>query len=347
MDLETAEIRKAQAQYSRHVFSFVSTSCLKCAIQLEIPEAIHNHGKPMTLSDLTNSLPINPSKAPYIHRLMRILVAAGYFSEEPKNVYSLTSLSRILVKNQPLNLREFVLSANEIAEVEGWNALSEWFQNDVATAFQTAHGKTYWEYLSQDKYGKNFDQLMATDSLLISKLLIPDYNYLFEGLISLVDVGGGTGTLAGAVAKAFPNLKCTVFEQPHVIADLEAKGNLEFVGGDMFEKIPSANAILLKSVLHDWKDEDSVKILKNCKKAIPEKEKGGKVIVIDIVLMDSKKHDNPLVKSQISGDMDMMVSMGAKERTEEEWAALFKEAGFSGYKIFPMLDFRSPIEVYP
>ncbi|KAI5661949.1 hypothetical protein M9H77_21272 [Catharanthus roseus] len=348
MELQSSEIRNAQAHFFTQVFSFTSMSSLKCAVQLGIPDAIHSHGKPMALSDLTNSLPINPSKAPYIYRLMRILVAAGYFSEEEKNVYSLTPFTRLLLKNDPLNSISMVLGVNQIAELKAWNAMSEWFQNEDLTAFETAHGKNFWDFGAEDKYGKNFDGVMAADSILVSKMLIPEFNYLFEGLDSLVDVGGGTGTIAKAIAKSFPDLKCTVFDLPHVVANLESTENLEFVGGDMFEKIPSANAILLKWILHDWKDEECVKVLKMCRKAIPEKEKGGKVILIETVLMDSKKHENEeAVKAQISSDIDMMVFFTAKERTEEEWATLFREAGFSGYKIFPMIDFRSPIEVYP
>lgn len=99
-------------------------------------------------------------------------------------------------------------------------------------------------------------------------------------------------------------------------------------------------------VLHDWNDEDCVKILKNCRKAIPEKEKGGKVILIETVVQ-GQMHDSESVKTQIAMDMDMLVSFGTKERTEKEWEILFKEAGFSSYKIFPIVDIRSLIEVYP
>lgn len=79
-----------------------------------------------------------------------------------------------------------------------------------------------------------------------------------------------------------------------------------------------------------------MKILQNCKKAIPEKDKGVKVIIFDIVLMDSQKHNNDesVYKTQKSMDMDMLVFYGGKERNEKEWATLFQAAGFSDYKIF-------------
>ncbi|KAH0983219.1 hypothetical protein GBA52_010396 [Prunus armeniaca] len=86
--------------------------------------------------------------------------------------------------------------------------------------------------------------------------------------------------MAKAIAKAFPNINCTVFDQPHV-ANLQGTHNLDFVGGDMYEKIPPANAIFLKWILHDWSDEESVKTLKKSREAILSKN-GGKVIILDI-----------------------------------------------------------------
>ena len=54
---------------------------------------------------------------------------------------------------------------------------------------------------------------------------------VFEGVEYLVDVGGGTGTVAKAIAEAFPQMECTVFDLPHVVAGLSGSGNLKFVGG--------------------------------------------------------------------------------------------------------------------
>ena len=94
---------------------------------------------------------------------------------------------------------------------------------------------------------------MASDSRLATKMVIDSCKGVFEGLESLVDVGGGTGTLAKAIANAFPGLECTVFDQPHVVGDLQGSKNLKYVAGDMFDTIPSAEAILLKvKILKDF-----------------------------------------------------------------------------------------------
>lgn len=99
-------------------------------------------------------------------------------------------------------------------------------------------------------------------------------------------------------------------------------------------------------ILDCWSFENCVKILKNCKRAIPGREEGGKVIIIDMVMV-SPEQDNETFDVQISSDMEALLLLRGEERTEEEWAKLFREAGFTSYKIFPVLGARSLIELYP
>ena len=105
----------------------------------------------------------------------------------------------------------------------------------------------------------------------------------------------------------------------------------------------------LQWIIHDWGDEESVKILKRCIEAIPSREKGGKVIIIDIVIEENKKEDDKeKMDGQLCFDM-MMVGLfnTGKERSVEEWKKLFLEAGFSHFNINPLLGLRSLIELYP
>ncbi|KAG6572269.1 putative O-methyltransferase 3, partial [Cucurbita argyrosperma subsp. sororia] len=103
---------------------------------------------------------------------------------------------------------------------------------------------------------------------------------------------------------------------------------------------------VIELVLHDWNDEECVEILKKCKEAIRSNGKKGKVMVIDMVVGDEKREDT-FIQTQLLFDMLMMGLVSGKERDEKEWSELFKEAGFSGYKIFPILGSRSLIEIYP
>nr|GLL21641.1 trans-resveratrol di-O-methyltransferase-like [Ipomoea trifida] len=331
------EAVQAEAQAWNHILNYIDSATLKCAAEIGIPDIIHKHGKPMPLSHLISALPIHPSKAPYIHRLTSFLVHTA---------------GRLVVgDDESVNLRAFVHLCIGYVYQKSCYSLGDWFKNDDPSPFCTAHGHKIWDYFSHDSgYNELFNEAMTKDSQLIVEALLRGESSkdVFDGVTSLVDVAGGKGGVASAIAKCFPAMKCTVLDLPHVIACVNAGSieNVEFVGGDMFESIPTANAVLLKCIMHNWNDEECVKILKKCKEAIPSRELGGKVIIIDMVMEDPKQ-DACGSKAQIYMDMLMMVLLGSKERNKKQWEKLFWEAGFSDYKISSTLGIRSLIQLFP
>lgn len=101
-------------------------------------------------------------------------------------------------------------------------------------------------------------------------------------------------------------------------------------------------------ILHDWSDEECIKILMKCKESIPIKENGGKVIIADMVVKeDETMKEHEATETQFFFDMLMMTLVTGKERTETQWRELFLEAGFTSYKITPALGVRSLIEIFP
>ncbi|MED6128782.1 putative O-methyltransferase 3 [Stylosanthes scabra] len=354
-EIQAAKLLKAQSHIWNHIFNFINSMSLKCAIDLSIPEAIYKYGQPMPLSKLIISLQIHPSKSSFVQRLMKILIHSGFFTT--KNVannnddeleeagYVLTDSSMLLLKDNPLSVTPFLLAMLDPVFTKPWHQMSMWFRNDDATPFQTEHGITFFEYFGREpKLNNLYNDAMASDARLVCNLLLDDkYKGVFEGLESLIDVGGGTGTLAKAIAKSFPQMECIVFDQPHVVSGFELEGteNLKYVGGNMFDAIPPSNAILLKWILHDWNDEECLNILRNCKESIMNNGgKGGKVIIIDMVMKDDES-----LQTQLFFDMLMMVLVTGKERNEKEWAKLIFAAGFCDYKITPILGPRSLIEI--
>ena len=101
----------------------------------------------------------------------------------------------------------------------------------------------------------------------------------------------------------------------------------------------------MQSVLHNWNDENCIKILEKCRDSISSKDNIGKVIIIDTII-NEKLDDPDMTQTKLSLDI-IMLTMNGKERSEKEWKQLFIEAGFKHYKIFPIFGFRSLIEVYP
>ncbi|XP_054802886.1 trans-resveratrol di-O-methyltransferase-like [Prosopis cineraria] len=347
-----AELFQAQSHLYKHVFNFLSSMCLKSALQLNIPDIIHGHGRPITLPELLSTLQMDPAKSSYLYRLMRILVHSGFCttSKVPKGDgeeegYNLTPSSRLLLKGNIPSLSTFVQAMFHPAIVHSSESLGDWFISDEPTPFHTAHGMGFWDYLSQNQeFNRLFNEALISDSSMMN-LVIKDCKSVFEGFDSLVDVGGGKGAASRIISESLPNLWCTVLDFPHVVENLQDSRNLKFVGGDMFHSIPTADAILLKLVLHAYSDEDCVKVLKKCREAIACKGKGGKVIIIDIVI--EKKDEGDLKDAKLFFDVLMMAVVAGREREEKEWEKLFLEAGFSHYKITPILGVRSLIEVYP
>ncbi|KAH6764042.1 hypothetical protein C2S51_015291 [Perilla frutescens var. frutescens] len=229
--------------------------------------------------------------------------------------------------------------------MDPFHHLSEWLRNKCPSPFVLKHGKTIWEYAGIDpSWNQLFNESMANDARLVTSILVKECRHVFEGLGTMVDVGGGTGEVARTVTDAFPGLKGIVLDLPHVVANLQGSENLRYVGGDMFDSIPHADAVLLKWILHDWSDEACVKLLEKCKEAITPN--GGKVIVVEMIL-DDKKGDHKATETQLFFDALMMTANIGKERSEKEWANLFFAAGFKTYKIHPVLRLRSVIEVFP
>ncbi|KAL6875679.1 hypothetical protein ACP4OV_013192 [Aristida adscensionis] len=356
-----AELLQAQADLWRHSLYYLTSMALRCAVELGIPTAIHRLGGAASLPDLIKDLSLPPSKLPFLRRLMRLLVSSGVFAGDATNneadVYRLNPLSCLLVE-EGVDADEhtpqtcFVLAATWRHYMEAALGLAEWFKKDVEppipSPFEDIHGAPLFDestaLLDQELDAVVNKGLAAHDNLGIGTILRECHD-LFRGLESLTDCCGGDGTTVRAILKMFPHIKCNVLDLPRVIEKVPADGLVNYVAGDMFDSIPSAQAVLLKLVLHHWSDEDCVKILAQCKKAIPSRQEGGKVIIIEIVVGPSL---GPIMfESQLLMDMLMLVNTRGRQRDENDWREIFMKAGFSDYKIVKKLGARGVFEVYP
>ncbi|CAK8540734.1 unnamed protein product [Lathyrus sativus] len=347
-----SEIFKGQAHLYKHMYGMLDSMCLKWCIEMNIPNIIHNHGQPISLSNLVSILQVPSTKFGNLQRLMHYLAHNGFFEiitnqelENREEAYALTVVSELLVKGTDLCLAPMVELALDPTFSGSYHELKKWIYEEDLTLFDITLGSDIWKFLNKNpEYNRLFNEAMASDSKMIN-LAMKDCNFVFDGLDSIVDVGGGTGTLGKIICETFPKLKCVVFDLPQVVENLSGNNNLTYVGGDMFESIPKADAVLLKTILHDWTDKDCIKILKKCKEAITSDEKTGKVIAIEIVMNEKKDNSEiTLLKMQID---TCLACINGKERNEEEWKKLFVEADFKDYKIFPLTGFLSLIEIYP
>jgi hypothetical protein len=144
--------------------------------------------------------------------------------------------------------------------------------------------------------------------------------YDFSGFGTIVDVGGGRGALLASLLAAHPHQHGVLFDLPHVVASApSAEGDrLRVVGASFFDGVPTGgDAYLLRAILHDWPDDDCVRILGACRAAMSEE---ATLLIIERDLADG------LQEAALS-DLNMLVGPGGQERTRAEYASLLASAG--------------------
>jgi O-methyltransferase domain len=164
---------------------------------------------------------------------------------------------------------------------------------------------------------------------------------------TLADIGGGNRSLVGATLQRYSKLNGLLFDLSHVV--VRARESLKayavddrcsVIEGDFFETLPSgADTYLFRHIIHDWSDEQSVQILNNCRKVIPNNER---LLIIEAVVPTG--NESSLAKDF---DMVMLVLPGGIERTEEEYTFLLKQAGFQLSSIAPTASVISVVEGKP
>ncbi|KAG0454580.1 hypothetical protein HPP92_023872 [Vanilla planifolia] len=286
---------------------------------------------------------------------MRLLSHEGLFAShvtpDGEETFDLTTVSRFLLSTSIHCSSPFVRFILDRHFVDSSQMLGDWFRSpDVApSSFEITHGKIFWDLIvERPQLNLIFNSAMESDSTFVMDIVTHVAREAFRGIDSLVDVGGGTGLAASKLVEAFPNLRCIVFDLPQ--SSPKRRGlprPSSLLAATCLSRSPAQTPPYLKWILHDWTDEECIKILKRCKEAIPPREKGGKLIIIDMVAGMGVNDAQITKETQLLFDLHMMINTTGKERDEEEWHNLFVVAGFSDYKITHSIGLRSIIEVYP
>ncbi|MFQ6199820.1 methyltransferase [Streptomyces sp. NPDC000405] len=155
------------------------------------------------------------------------------------------------------------------------------------------------------------------------------------GVSTVVDVGGSNGDFVLALMEADPELRGQVLDLPHVVESARGEadkrglsGRLSAVGGDFFVEVPPADLYLVKTILHDWDDDQCTTILRNCRSAVNE---GGRALVVEMVVGEIGKPDLATLS-----DMAMLTSTNGMERDLDEFDALFAASGWRRSKTYPV-----------
>ncbi|KAG2562232.1 O-methyltransferase ZRP4-like isoform X2 [Panicum virgatum] len=260
MALASQALLDAQLDLWQNTFAYVKSMGLKSAIDLRIAETIQHHGGGATLSQIATRAMVPPAKIPCLSRLMRVLTATGVFNAQqaPPGIssceqllYTLTPMSRLLVgsRNQ-VPITTLILQSTVVSSLF---ELGGWLRRELPEPcmFQLRNDHTFWELANTDPaFNALFNNGMNSDTELIMDIVVNEFGEVFHGADSLIDVAGGHGGAAHAIGKAFPHLKCSVLELGHVVADAPNYTNVQYIAGNMFETVPPASMIFLKSLSH-------------------------------------------------------------------------------------------------
>jgi hypothetical protein len=277
-----------------------------------------------------------------LFRLLRGLASLGIFQETGPRRFALTPLAELLRSDHPQSLRQFARMLGE-EHYLSWADLLHSLRTGE-NAFRHRYGCSVFAWYQQHpERGAIFDAAMGDFSRPHTEALLAAFD--FSGIRHLVDVGGGRGELLMAVLRAHPQLRGTVFDQPHVVAPVplpaDLEGRLELQGGDFFATAPAgADAYLLKHILHDWDDGACRTILGHIRAAMAP---GGRLLILEQVIPPG---NDPFPGKLL--DLNMLVmTEGGRERSPAEYALLLESAGFSLRRIHPTTTAMSVVEAAP
>lgn len=292
---------------------FIS-QCIYVAAKIGVADYLKNG--PRSTQELAMSTSTNERN---LYRLLRTLASIGVFLETQKGTFELTPMGSLLQTDVHGSLRNAAIMYGSNYHVQAWGELLDSVQTGK-TAFAQAHNTTVFEYFQE--HHEDFLTFSKTMTGLSDMVNVPVCeSYHFSEIRTVIDVGGGHGSLLQMILQKNSHLHGALFDLSPVLSVASPIDRCEFMAGNFFDLIPAGfDAYLMKFVLHDWADEQAVHILKNCRQAIPDH---GKLLVIEYLVPEGNQ---PSPAKFI--DIEMMVMTGGKERTEAEFGKLFETAGF-------------------
>ena len=311
------------------VWGKATTQCMFVAAKLGIADLLA-HG-PQSVDELAAETETN---AEALYRVLRLLASLDVFVELEPRQFALTPMAELLQADAPCSFRDYAI-------VHG----SEWYNRAWAhllysveknePAFDLACGLSLFEFMEQNPdAATDFNNSMTALSRFEAAGVCAAYD--FTGICTVVDVGGGHGRLLTEVLAANPALNGILYDRPNVV-DMARPGlessefstRCQVVGGDFFTNVPTGGDVyLLKHIVHDWDDERSVVILRNCREAMND---GGRVLVVEGVMPPGNEPSN----SKLWDVVMLALTSGGRERTEEEYAELFAQAGLTLTRVVP------------
>jgi hypothetical protein len=307
------------------------TAVIHAAVKLGIAELLRDG--PRTPGELAKATGADERS---LGRLLTALSTIGICERTGEGSYALTEMGAGLDGEAEQSFKSWAIFEAEMLSKSWSGMLESVMTGKTAAELQGLANSFELMGRTPENVGK-FNAAMTELTRLVTPDLLRSYD--FSGISRLMDVGGGSGELLGAIARQNPKLRGTVFDLPRCaeaagkhLRQIGISDRVEFVAGDFFTSVPAvADAIILKSIIHDWNDAQSISILRNCREALPA---GSKLLLVER-LMPEKPSATDEDKAHAMSDLNMMRGPGGCERTEGQYRELLEQSGFDLAAVYP------------
>jgi SAM-dependent methyltransferase len=310
-----------QARIMELTFGTLVAQSISAAAELGVADALADGPRPV--DEIAEEVGADPQA---LYRLLRALTVFEVFEELEGRRFASTPMGEALRDGVPGSMRHWAIMVGRPFHRYAWTNLV----NAVRTgdsAFELLYGENLVEYLREHPGDARVLDRAMTQASGGAAVAVTAGEYDFGTARTVVDVGGGQGALLAAILEAHPRVRGVLFDLPDVVENqtLDAAGfgdRCDYVGGSFFESAPAGGDVyLLSNIIHDWDDDSSVRILRNCREAM---NPGGRVLLGEAVLPDGPE---PSQAKLIDLEMLVLAVRGARQRTESEFRGLFDRAG--------------------
>ena len=289
---------------------------------------------PRKSSDIAKQLNL---KCALTYRLLRALGSLGFLKEEDDHRFSISSQGKLLQKNHPQTLRGVTLLEEGPEHYAIWKHLPAMIKDGQQNAFLREYGTKAFEYADRNpEYAEVFSQAMSSYSATQTTWVLDALSgYDFSKVHHLCDIGGGYGHLLSHVLLKYHHMRGSILELKSLIKNKDllwpSKMGVDdrcmYIEGDMFTEVPSADAYIMKMIIHDWNDDECIKILSNIHRSCSSQD--GRVFIVEYLITDPEKpHFSKLF------DIHMMCWGTGRERTIEEHSTLLEKSGWEYVQTF-------------
>jgi O-methyltransferase domain/Dimerisation domain len=298
-----------------------TSQAITVAAQLGVADALADG--PLTIDELATRVDAN---ADALHRLLRALISRGIFRHRRDGRFELNSLADTLRSDAPASMKSAARFYGSQEQRERWTLLVDSVRTGTSVV-PALRGKSSFDYFADEpELATLFNQTMTSVSEMTDVPVVAGYD--FSAYPTIVDVGGGHGSLLATILAAAPasrgvlyDLSPVVANAPNLLREYDVEDRVRIEEGSFFDSVPDGgDAYVLKNIIHDWPNEKALQILRNVRAAASPQ---ATVLLIEFVI---PKHDRDFPGKWV--DLEMLLNLGARERTAAEYRDLLSQAGF-------------------